>query len=712
MATIGTDGYALLATINLPGTQGGHGDWVAYDAATGYVWLAQSPDNNVVVIDSKTNTIKATIPNVGNANGIALSDKYAFVANVTDNTTDVIDKATFQVVAKVAQTGTTPDSVTYISGTNQVAVASDDNNVEDFINATAPFTQTASVALTPVAAVSGPDVSTYVASKGLIYQPVDGQVDVLNAATGALVTTWPLLTTGFVKPGVYDPNTDRFFFGTTNKQVLVVDATSGALLKTIAITGSVDELSIDVATRRAFVGDKAGVVDVVNLDTQTLVGGLPAEKNMHTLAVNTANHYVYVYENNRNTVDVYAPVPGAPATGTPTAIQALAATLQATILAGTNVIRAPNADGSVPTVAAGTGGVVLDANGGQAVVLAPSYVGAYLQGTGADTVFGGGAGQTIISGTAGSQLIMNGGKNAIAAAGNNVIFDNNDTDTIILDSGNNTVVENGATTAINGSTGQNLYSINAGTSGATGTVLINSIGQDTILLNAGVAAIDASSSSATSTQLVGVFGGRLSFVGGAGSATVLGGTAGGAYVRGGSGTLLASGTTAGNNLLVGGTGQSTLFGGGNGDVLVAGLGATQLVAGAGNETLTGAFTGYATSSNNVFFTGAGTASITTGNGNDTVFAGSGTSTVNIGPGKDVIAIASGRAGGSVTITGFLTTQDRITLQGYGPNAAANAVTNATGNNGLPNQPGATLTLTDGTKITFAGVTNLTTSSFI
>src|SRR6195952_5851329 len=182
MAT-STDGYALLKTINLPGTVGGHGDIVAYDADTKTVWLAQSPDNNVVVIDTTTNTIKATIPNIGNANGIALSPQYAFVADVTNNTTDVIDKHTFQVVAQVHQTGTTPDGVIYIPSTNQVAVASDDANVLDFINASGSFTQTASVQLQPNPAVTGPDVPLYVAQKDLIYQPVDQQVDVINPHT-------------------------------------------------------------------------------------------------------------------------------------------------------------------------------------------------------------------------------------------------------------------------------------------------------------------------------------------------------------------------------------------------------------------------------------------------------------------------------------------------------------------------------------------------
>jgi DNA-binding beta-propeller fold protein YncE len=301
-----TDGYALLQTINLPGTLGGHGDWVAYDADTSTIWLAQSPDNNVVVIDTRTNTVRAVIPDIGNANGIALSPQYAFVADVTNNTIDVIDKHTFDVVARIPVTGTTPDSVVYVPSTNQVLVASDDNNVEDFINANAPFTQTGTLQLQPNPAITGPDVATYVASKDLVYQPDDQQIDVINPHTGTIVATWHLLSTGSVKPMVYDPVTNRFIVGTTNNQLLVVDGDSGAVLNTIAISGSVDEASIDVTARRAFFGDKSGVADIVNLDTDQLVGGLPAEKNMHTLAADTNTHYVYVYENNRNTVDIYA----------------------------------------------------------------------------------------------------------------------------------------------------------------------------------------------------------------------------------------------------------------------------------------------------------------------------------------------------------------------------------------------------------------------
>ncbi len=711
MAT-STDGYTLLKTISLPGGAGGHGDWVTYDADTKTIWLAQSPDNNVVVIDAATNTVKATIPNIGNANGIALTPQYAFVADVTNNMVDVIDKRTFQVVSRVPVTGTTPDSVTYISSTNQVAVASDDDNVEDFINATPPFAQTQSVQLTPNPASAGPDVSTYVPSKDLVYQTDDNQVDVVNPRTGAIVATWPLLMTGSVKPLVYDPVTNHFLAGTTNNEMLVVDGDSGAVLKTIPISGSVDETAIDVAARRAFAGDKAGVVDIIDLDTGERVGGLPAEKNMHTLTVDPTTHEVYVYENNRNTVDVYAPGPQAPSFASASAnaaAQPIVAAVQAGIAAGTTQVAYPDASGAVPSVPSGSGGVLIAQTGGQVLPLPRSYADAFLTGSTPTTVFASGAGQSIISGAGGSTMVLAGSQNTVVAGGNNIIFDRGDSNAITLDNGTNTIVESGTNATIAGGTGNSFIGINPGAGGASGTTLVNSVGHDTILASSGNMTVDAGMSTSSASELVGVFGGRLAFVGGAGSATVGGGGAGSAYVRGGSGSLIASGGKQGGNLLVGGVGNATLFGGGDGDVLVAGLGSNVLVAGSGNETLTGAFPGYVTSGNNVFFSGSGNAAITTGNGHNTVFAGSGASSVTLGAGADLVAIVNGRAGGSIVINGFNVAQgDRVTLQGYGVAAAANAMQSATMQNGSS----ATITLTDGTKVTFAGATNLNGSSFV
>ena len=307
-----TDDYSKIDTINLPGGVGGHGDIVAYDADTKTVWLSQSPDNNVIVIDTKNNTVEATIPDIGNANGIDFSPKYAFVADVTNDSLDVIDKRTFSVVDKVPLTGTTPDGVAYIPSTKQVTVASDDANTLSFINAKAPFTLTSTTQLVPTPSPPGPDVQTYSPQTDRIYQPDDQDIDVINPHTGKITKTFDVLPGSSaivnVKPPVYDPVSNDLIVGTTNNELLVVNATKGTVFSSIPIKGPVDEGVIDAATRTAFFASNVGSVYAVNLDTDKLVGTIPTEAGTHSLTVDPTNGDLYVYEGNSNTVDVFAQV--------------------------------------------------------------------------------------------------------------------------------------------------------------------------------------------------------------------------------------------------------------------------------------------------------------------------------------------------------------------------------------------------------------------
>lgn len=57
------------------------------------------------------------------------------------------------------------------------------------------------------------------------------------------------------------------------------------VLQVIPVKGKVDESVIDEAARRAFVGDKAGMIEVIGLDRRAIAGSLPSEPNVHTSTV-------------------------------------------------------------------------------------------------------------------------------------------------------------------------------------------------------------------------------------------------------------------------------------------------------------------------------------------------------------------------------------------------------------------------------------------
>jgi hypothetical protein len=147
------------------------------------------------------------------------------------------------------------------------------------------------------------------------------------------------------------------------------------------------------------------------------------------------------------------------------------------------------------------------------------------------------------------------------------------------------------------------------------------------------------------------------------------------------------GGTGGDNFLFGGTGATTLFGGGNGDQLIAAnsAAAQALHAGAGNETLDGAFS----------------------RGSDTFYGGTGSATITAGSGTNLFVFTDGQAGGTASIEGFDSVRSHIDLQGYGKNEVANALKSQTVVGGT-----TTITLSDHTKISFAGVSQLTANDFI
>jgi YVTN family beta-propeller protein len=294
-----------LKSIPLPGV-GGHGDVVAADPAAHRVYVAQSPDNNVVVIDTRTQTIGAVIGNVPSANGIAYSDDYVFVAEATTNQVAVISKDTWKVIAQVPAGGTTPDAIYYDSRDHTVFVANDDSNTMESFSATAPFKVLGSIQLTSNP-MTGPDLGTYVAATDTIYQSDDNNVLVINAATRKIEKVFSLSppTGAAAKDMYYDPRLDVLWVGTSAAEILAINPNTGSVLAKVATASGMDQISGDQRQRLLFLGEsKAGVMGVVSLDSFSSLANIPTESGTHTLDYLPHTDLVYVYRNTSNVVDV------------------------------------------------------------------------------------------------------------------------------------------------------------------------------------------------------------------------------------------------------------------------------------------------------------------------------------------------------------------------------------------------------------------------
>ncbi len=378
--------------------------------------------------------------------------------------------------------------------------------------------------------------------------------------------------------------------------------------------------------------------------------------------------------------------------------QRLAAAITAGVENGT-ILPAVDTDGPPPPLPPGaTGEFVQDPSG---LTILPHGYKAYVDTAPQAVVFGSGDNGELVLSSAGSSLsfFATGGSGTVVAGGgdNNIVIPGNDKGGWSINTGN------GDDTVLAMGTGNDTINPGGGNNDILlggGKTIMETTGDDTVSASGGQATIAAIGK--TSDLVYG--GAQLFYVGTqGGSATVFGGTGSDTFF-GGKGTDLVHGGTGGDNFLFAGTGSATLFGGGSGDQLfTAGSDAQALHAGAGNETLNGVFGQGA----DTFYGGTGSTQIYGGTGNDTFVAGTGSATVSAPLGQNLFVFTDGQAGGSELIQGFASGQDTVDLQGYGKNEVANALKGAKVMDGS-----TTITLSDHTTITFAGVSNLTASDFI
>jgi len=253
--------------------------------------LYVSHATQVNILDQKTGDSVGVIPNTTGVHGIAFVESLGkgYTSNGRLNNVTVFDLKTSAVLGQIA-TGQNPDAIMYDPYSKTIITCngrSHDLTVIDPVKGTV----TATIALDgkPETAVSD--------NAGRIFVNIEdkNKITVVDIRNNKVLTSWPLGAEGPTGLAI-DTKTKRLFAG-CDKQLIVVDASSGAIIAKPAIGDGCDGVGYDETKGLIFASCGEGKLTIIKQSSPSaypVVANVPTKRSARTLAVDSRTHNVYL----------------------------------------------------------------------------------------------------------------------------------------------------------------------------------------------------------------------------------------------------------------------------------------------------------------------------------------------------------------------------------------------------------------------------------
>ena len=261
---VNADGYVTFTPVSI----GTSPDSVAVNPATNRVYLTNTGDNTVSVIDTTTNKVIATISVGIDPEGIALNPAInrAYVANTGSNTVSVIDTITNSLFdidsvtdgVQSINVSIFPDTVEVNPATNRAYVTNEDGGIVSVIDTT---------------------------TNKVIGSILAGEIPIDSAV---------------------DPTTNRLYVADFDSHtVFVIDTTTNTVIDNIAVGRNPFTVEAIPATNRVYaVNQGSDTVSVIDTTTNKVIDTIDVDKMPFGIAVNTVTNRAYVTNIGSNNVSV------------------------------------------------------------------------------------------------------------------------------------------------------------------------------------------------------------------------------------------------------------------------------------------------------------------------------------------------------------------------------------------------------------------------
>src|SRR5579864_5630904 len=290
-------------------------DYVAVEAATGRVFVSRG--THMMVVEGATGKVIGDIPNTLGVHGAGLATKsgHGFTTNGGDETVTMFDLKTLAVLRQI-KVGPGLDGITYDEADDKIVLT---NHSRPIGTLTALDPKTGDIVATVELEDTAPEGAA-ADGKGRIFVNNEGKhtIQVIDVKTWKATASWPLAPCEGPTGIAYDKSTNRIFSG-CNKTSVVVDASNGKIVATIANGTRVDALGWDASKKLLYIPNGGeGNVTVVHQDSAdkyTVVDTVATFAGAKTIAVDSKTHSVYLFQPERGPAppppaDAPAPTPG------------------------------------------------------------------------------------------------------------------------------------------------------------------------------------------------------------------------------------------------------------------------------------------------------------------------------------------------------------------------------------------------------------------
>jgi DNA-binding beta-propeller fold protein YncE len=280
----GTSGFHVTKTFKI----GSPGGW-DYIAVGPDQKIYVSHGSDVVILDAKTGDSVGFIPNTTGVHGIAFTGSKGFTSNGRLNTVTVFDLKTAALLQQIP-TGQNPDAIMYDPYSKLVITCNGRSHDLSLIDpATGQVTGTIALDGKPETAVSD--------EAGKIYVNIEdkNKISVVDITTKTVTSGWPLQAEGPTGLSI-DIKTKRLFAG-CDKQLVVMDATSGAIVASLPIGDGCDGTGFDAGLKLVFASCGEGKLTVIKEESASsfkVIDNVPTKRSARTCAVNEKTHEVYL----------------------------------------------------------------------------------------------------------------------------------------------------------------------------------------------------------------------------------------------------------------------------------------------------------------------------------------------------------------------------------------------------------------------------------